>query len=115
MKVLAYIAGPIHGSGTVEENVHKAMKTSDELRALGVRTYLPHLNTLGNMITPHSAEHWMDNDLEILSRCDVLLRLPGDSKGSDEEVAYCKSAGIPVFYSVYALYQWAIAQESKRK
>jgi hypothetical protein len=33
----------------------------------------------------------------LLSRCDAVLRLPGASKGADEDVRLAKERGLPVF------------------
>ena len=33
----------------------------------------------------------------LLSRCDAVLRLPGASKGADEDVRLAKARGLPVF------------------
>ena len=35
-------------------------------------------------------------DLRLVERCDVLVRLPGDSAGADREVAHARRRGIPV-------------------
>ena len=36
----------------------------------------------------------------LLSRCDAVLRLPGASKGADEDVRLAKERGLPVFQSL---------------
>lgn len=36
----------------------------------------------------------------LLSRCDAVLRLPGASKGADEDVRLAKEHGLPVFQSL---------------
>ena len=38
--------------------------------------------------------------------CDAVLRLPGESKGADNEVRVAKANKIPVFYSIDALTQY---------
>ena len=38
----------------------------------------------------------MKIDLEFLSRCDVLIRIPGESPVADIEVATAIQSGIPV-------------------
>ena len=48
-------------------------------------------------------EQWMKLDLAWLDKCDALLRLPGESPGSDREVDAAKERGIPVYYSVRAV------------
>jgi hypothetical protein len=36
----------------------------------------------------------------LLARCDAVLRLPGESKGADQDVAIAASRGLPVYYSL---------------
>ena len=36
----------------------------------------------------------------LLDKCDAILRLPGASKGADEDVRKAIEKGIPVYYSV---------------
>jgi hypothetical protein len=36
----------------------------------------------------------------LLTRCDAVLRLPGTSKGADEDVRLAKERGLPVFQSL---------------
>src|SRR6266513_196182 len=35
----------------------------------------------------------------LLERCDAVLRIPGESKGADQDVAIAKQRGLPVFYT----------------
>lgn len=39
----------------------------------------------------------------LLQICDAILRLPGDSKGADNDVRIAKERGIPVFYSLHEI------------
>lgn len=50
---------------------------------------------------PHHA--WLAMSLELVRRCDIVLRLPGESKGADLEVELARSLGKPVYYSVEEL------------
>ena len=34
----------------------------------------------------------------LLRHCDAVLRLPGESKGADQDVAIAKDRGLPVYY-----------------
>lgn len=34
----------------------------------------------------------------LIERCDAILRLPGESKGADNDVRLAKARGIPVYY-----------------
>ena len=36
----------------------------------------------------------------LLQHCDAVLRLPGDSRGADRDVAIARERGIPVYYSL---------------
>ena len=36
----------------------------------------------------------------LIHRCDAVLRLPGDSKGADQDVAIARELGLPVYTSV---------------
>ncbi len=36
----------------------------------------------------------------LLAHCDAVLRLPGDSKGADQDVAIARDRGIPVYFSL---------------
>jgi hypothetical protein len=36
----------------------------------------------------------------LLQHCDAVLRLPGDSKGADQDVAIANSRGIPVYHAL---------------
>lgn len=36
----------------------------------------------------------------LLQHCDGVLRLPGDSRGADQDVAIARERGIPVWFSI---------------
>jgi hypothetical protein len=36
----------------------------------------------------------------LLARCDAVLRIPGESKGADQDVRIAQQRGLPVFHSV---------------
>jgi hypothetical protein len=39
----------------------------------------------------------------LIEHCDAILRLPGDSKGADNDVKLAQARGIPVYYSLDAI------------
>jgi hypothetical protein len=94
-----YIAGPYSNEDTVL-NVRNAVLVAEELVKLELIPYIPHLTMFWHLIAPHEYEFWLNYDLNWLSKCDVLLRLPGESKGADAEVEYAQEHGIPVYYSL---------------
>ena len=103
---LVYIAGPYAHPDPVE-NTHTAIKVADAIQSTGnITAFVPHLTLLWHMVVPHDENHWYDFDLAFLARCDALLRIPGASKGADNEVLYAEKAAIPVFYSSEDLLTW---------
>lgn len=36
----------------------------------------------------------------LLKKCDAVLRIPGSSKGADQDVAIAKSLGLKIFYNL---------------
>lgn len=103
---LVYIAGPYAHPDPVE-NTHKAIHFADDLQAEGVVTVcIPHLSMLWHALVPHDPDYWYAYDLALLARCDALLRMPGESSGADNEIAFAESLGIPVFYAREDLYAW---------
>ena len=103
MKV--YIAGPI-SKGDRQANYDQAVAACYELIRAGIAVYCPHLfmmthidNVPREETDPEHLKKLMINDFEWIKVCDVMLRLPGESVGADEEVAYAESLGIPIFNS----------------
>ena len=39
----------------------------------------------------------------LLARCDAVLRIPGASRGADQDVARAQALGLPVYFDVDAL------------
>ena len=97
MKV--YIAGPIT-IGDQDINVSRAIDAADKLLNLGHVPFVPHLNYFWHSRYPKSHDEWLDYDFEWLPVCDCLLRLPGESKGADEEVAEAELRKIPVYHNI---------------
>lgn len=100
---LVYIAGPY--SSNVEPNVHRAIDAAEVVSAQGLVPVIPHLNYFWHLDYPHDYEFWMDQDTQLLVRCEALLRLPGYSPGADREVELAQKLGIPVFYSFKELFR----------
>lgn len=90
-----YVAGPI--SGDPFGCVAQAMAVFGPLRHVGVIPFMPQLSVIGEMVAVQGYEAWMDYDLDVIGRCDGLVRLPGVSPGADLEVAVAIEAGLPVF------------------
>jgi len=94
-KPLIYVAGPYTAPDPVV-NTHKAVKIGDRLLNLGAAVVIPHVTLLWHLVSPHEYQTWLELDIEVLARCDGLLRFPGESSGADGEVEFAHEHGIPV-------------------
>jgi hypothetical protein len=67
---------------------------------IGEWVALPVLRSAGATgVTDPLAEHVMYPTAErLLQHCDGVLRLPGESKGADQDVAIARERGIPVWH-----------------
>ena len=101
--IYVYVAGPYRLPDPVE-NTHRAAVVADRLADLGYVPLVPHAATmLWHVIKPRPVEYWLEWDKQWLRKCDVMLRLPGLSHGSDAEEALADKLGIPVVFSVEQL------------
>ena len=100
MKV--YVAGP-YSQGDVAENVKAAIDAGNALMDRGHNPYVPHLTHFMHLLHPRPYKDWLDLDLDYLTMCDAVLRLPGPSDGADREVALAEGMDLLVFYSLDAL------------
>lgn len=98
-KIFVYIAGP-YTKPSPAHNVNRATDAGDALLAAGLVPFIPHLYLLWDTISPKPYESWLALDFHWLEKCDCVLRLPGESAGSDREEDHARSKGIEVFYSV---------------
>lgn len=100
-----YVAGPL-STGTyyeVTKNIRHAIDIGERLLETGYAPYVPHYSHFWNLFHPHTWEAWMKLDYEWLKVCDALLRLPGESKGADQEVKWAQELGIPVCHTLEEL------------
>jgi hypothetical protein len=104
-----YVAGPMTKPDPLL-NVHNTIRHyADRLfHDKIVVVFLPQTMIIWNLISPHPYEEWLDYDHEVIKHMNALLRIPGESPGSDREVAWAEELGIPVFYDMEELYAWAV-------
>lgn len=99
---LAYVIGPYRADTIyqVRLNIMNAEYVALWLWKNGFAVICPHKNT-GLLDGECPDETWLKGDIEILSRCDFAVCVRGweGSKGSVDEVKYCKENGIPVYES----------------
>lgn len=101
---LVYVASALT-TGNQIVNIHLAVKAGESLMRAGHVPVIPHLYSFLELVCPGpSYDDWFNLVcLPLLSRCDAVLRLHGESPGADREVAYAKGLGIPVHYSLLDL------------
>ena len=95
MKLRVYIAGPYSG-GDQCLNVRNAINAAELVVKLGGTPYIPHLNHLWELISVHSYDFWLEQDMEWLKLCHVFFRLPGESKGADIEEEAAQRHGLTI-------------------
>lgn len=100
-----YIAAP-YTSPDPAVNTAIAMAMWHHLRDLGFSPFCPHLSHFLHIHKARPYQEWLDYDNEWIEVCDVLLRLPGDSSGADDEITLALNLDIPVCYSVDSLLAW---------
>ena len=93
---LVYISGP-YSVGDKGENVDRAITFGAEIIELGHAVIVPHLSHFIELRHHFTWDKWIAMDLELLVRCDILYRIPGESAGADIEVKFAMENGIRVF------------------
>lgn len=97
--IKVYIASP-YTLGDMAVNVKTQIDMVDKLMDEGFAPFAPLYSHFQHMIHPRPYTDWIEMDLEWVSVCDCLLRLPGKSSGADDEVKHANKLKIPVFYSL---------------
>lgn len=115
MKVV-YVAGPYRAVNAweVEKNIRRAEELSLKVWHYGMAAICPHANTrFFDGAEPD--ELWLRGDLAILAKCDAIL-LTEDyhkSEGAKKEESEARKIGIPVFYDLDELCDWALFDEDE--
>jgi len=110
---LILIAGP-YRSGTGDDpqlmaaNLQKLEEVAwpifkaGHIPMIGEWVALPVLSSAGanGPLDPLAVEVMYPTAQRLLQHCDAVLRLPGESKGADQDVAIATERGIPVYYAL---------------
>ena len=102
-----YIASP-YTLGNKLRNTHRQIYVADVLANHNFIPFWPLSSHYWDELHPHNYEFWMEQDYAWIEKCDCLLRLEGESKGADLEVAHAEECGVLVFYSINDLLNWAV-------
>ena len=100
-----YIAGA-YSQGDPVRNIRLVLAIAEDLIEEGFFVVVPHLFHLWHFVYPHSYDFWLDYGKKLLSLCDCVLRISGESKGADGEVEYAREIGKAVFYNLDELLDW---------
>lgn len=120
-KPIVYIASP-YSVGDPSINARFQCITWDALMQAGlVWPVAPLWSHLQHLVLPRTRyDDWVAYDLALLERYDAVLRLAAvdglgayhvhESPGADGEVEFARGRGMPVFFSIDALHDWARAE-----
>jgi len=101
-KTRVFVSGPLT-TGEPITNIRKAVDAAEELMQAGYTPIVPHLMYFWQMVYPHSWDEMMTVCTEQVKACDVLLRLPGPSRGASVEEKVARKRGMPVVGSIPVL------------
>lgn len=110
-----YIAAPLTKGHRIA-NIRAAIDAAERIAVRGHQVYIPHLYDLWELIHPHNYEFWMEQDFRWIVKCDILVRLPGESLGADREVEFATKRNMPVFHGLEAFMNssyWAFEENKK--
>lgn len=91
-----YVAGPLNSSGRTSDNVHRACSVAKTLSENGLIPFVPHLYHFMDAMLGLDEDAALSLDFAWLSSCHFMLRLPGQSRGSEYERVFARKKMIPV-------------------
>lgn len=93
---LIYIASP-YTLGDAYENTALQCDMAERIRAIGHMPYAPLCHsTPRHFRKAQHYQYWIDECLFMVRRCDMLIRIVGESSGADEEEALAHRLDMPV-------------------
>ena len=103
MNVVVYIASPYSGYADKRAAVAAQIDAFAALLEMGFEPIAPLLAHYVEEHYPTAYERWLQGGMALVERCDLVLRLPGESGGADREVARAIELGKPVVYGIEEL------------
>ena len=99
---LIYVSGPYTAptEEEINENIQRAEDIAVMLMRNGFDVITPHKNTAGYQQYEFTHERYLEQDINILSRCDAIIMMNGwrDSKGACIEMEYAREENIPIIF-----------------
>jgi hypothetical protein len=96
---IIYIASP-YTIGDVAANVRVQIEAAHLILDTGHCPVVPLLSHFLHIHRQRPYQDWTEMGLAIIPRVDIVLRLPGESRGADEEVRLAVKLGIPVAHGL---------------
>lgn len=93
-----YIASP-YTIGDVAANVSTQIDAAHRIMDMGHAPIAPLLSHYLHIYRQRPYEEWLKADLMLVGKADVVIRLPGESKGADLEASHAEELEVPVAYS----------------
>lgn len=111
-RIRVYVAGPYSGNNVLSilQNIGRGEKVCAELFKMGFAPFCPWHDksyVIDNTDTDFSVEDFYEYSIEWLKVSEVMLVLPGKSKGTEAEIEIAKELEIPVFYSIEKLIEYS--------
>lgn len=87
---------------TLPASSRRRGRYAGHLPMIGEWVALPVLRGAGvdDLSDPLAGEVMYPAAQRLLERCDAVLRLAGESRGADQDVAIARERGIPVYYTL---------------
>jgi len=92
-----YIAAPYTVPDPVQ-NTNRVIRFAEKVIKKGYMPIIPHLTLLWHAVTPKPVDFWYQYTMELMKRCDMVIRLHGFSEGADREVEMARQLGIEVVF-----------------
>lgn len=102
MKKTVYIASA-YTKGDTAINVKAQIDIADKLINYGFAPFCPLLSHFQHMAHPRPYLDWIKLDNLWVLKCDMVLRLPGESSGADAECQLARDNNIPVYHDIVLL------------
>jgi len=97
--IKVYLAAP-YSHGDREANLRRSIDIAEELMVAGFVVFNPLLDRYHQAVHRHEHSFWMEQGKAWIDCCDMVMRIPGQSLGADEEEDYAEKLNIPVLHNV---------------
>jgi len=125
MTPLLYVAGPYRAAtrAAISANIESARQVGIRAARLGWYPVIPHCNTAHmELDTDHDDAFWLAGTLELMTRCDAVVLVPGweTSAGTAGEIAKADQIGLTVFRDLEGMpgaqvfIEWLFARVARR-